>query len=199
MIVFPYRGSVDRSLQLQETNLRLGPRAIRVHEAPRPGRRRADVNVTSNTGTELPRATHEVNIAKSLAPPSHQLTYLGLSLLLLMLHSSFYRRSVYGNNEIVIPVKSILTLLCLEVLNPFYIFQLFSFCLWVADDYYYYAMVILFMSSVGILMAVFQTRRVRNFSFPSCRIPIAIINLGEFFHRTSTIYGPQCILPMWRQ
>ncbi|KAF3426213.1 hypothetical protein E2986_01905 [Frieseomelitta varia] len=69
------------------------------------------------------------------------------------------RRSVYGNNEIVIPVKSIITLLCLEVLNPFYVFQLFSFCLWVADNYYYYAMVILTMSSIGIIMAVFQTRR----------------------------------------
>ncbi|KAG7209849.1 hypothetical protein KM043_011454 [Ampulex compressa] len=71
----------------------------------------------------------------------------------------YMRRSVYGNNEIVIPVKSILTLFCLEVLNPFYVFQLFSFCLWVADDYYYYAMVILGMSSAGIIMAVFQTRR----------------------------------------
>ncbi|XP_066597773.1 polyamine-transporting ATPase 13A3 isoform X2 [Prorops nasuta] len=71
----------------------------------------------------------------------------------------YMRRSVYGNNEIVIPVKSIFALLCLEVLNPFYVFQLFSFALWVADDYYYYAMVILGMSSVGIIMAVFQTRK----------------------------------------
>ncbi|XP_050450065.1 polyamine-transporting ATPase 13A3 isoform X1 [Cataglyphis hispanica] len=71
----------------------------------------------------------------------------------------YMRRNVYGNNEIVIPVKSIFTLLCLEVLNPFYAFQLFSFCLWIADDYYYYAMVILVMSSAGIIMAVFQTRR----------------------------------------
>ncbi|EFN68541.1 Probable cation-transporting ATPase 13A3 [Camponotus floridanus] len=71
----------------------------------------------------------------------------------------YMRRNVYGNNEIVIPVKSIFTLLCLEVLNPFYVFQLFSFCLWIADDYYYYAMVILAMSSAGIMMAVFQTRR----------------------------------------
>ncbi|RLU24127.1 hypothetical protein DMN91_004336 [Ooceraea biroi] len=71
----------------------------------------------------------------------------------------YIRRNVYGNNEIVIPVKSILTLLCLEVLNPFYVFQLFSFCLWIADDYYYYAMVILAMSSASIMMAVFQTRR----------------------------------------
>ncbi|CAK9833512.1 Polyamine-transporting ATPase 13A3 [Anthophora retusa] len=74
-------------------------------------------------------------------------------------HEQHMRRSVYGNNEIVIPVKSILTLLCLEVLNPFYVFQIFSFCLWVADNYYYYAMVILMMSSVSVMMAVFQTRR----------------------------------------
>ncbi|XP_012139702.1 polyamine-transporting ATPase anne boleyn isoform X2 [Megachile rotundata] len=74
-------------------------------------------------------------------------------------HEQHMRRSVYGNNEIVIPVKSIVTLLALEVLNPFYVFQLFSFCLWIADNYYYYAMVILTMSSIGILMAVFQTRR----------------------------------------
>lgn len=78
------------------------------------------------------------------------------------------RRNVYGNNEIVIPVKSIFTLLCLEVLNPFYVFQLFSFCLWIADDYYYYAMVILAMSSAGIMMAVFQTRRVSHSSSISC-------------------------------
>lgn len=59
-------------------------------------------------------------------------------------------------------MKSICTLLCLEVLNPFYVFQLFSFCLWIADDYYYYAVVILLMSSAGVIMAVFQTRRVSH-------------------------------------
>ncbi|XP_043505949.1 polyamine-transporting ATPase 13A3 isoform X1 [Polistes fuscatus] len=71
----------------------------------------------------------------------------------------YMRRCVYGNNEIVIPVKSIITLLCLEILNPFYVFQLFSFVLWVMDDYYFYAMVILLMSSIGIIMAVNQSRR----------------------------------------
>ncbi|XP_067207720.1 polyamine-transporting ATPase 13A3 isoform X2 [Linepithema humile] len=71
----------------------------------------------------------------------------------------YIRRNVYGNNEIVVPVKCIFTLLCLEVLNPFYVFQLFSFGLWIADDYYYYAMVIITMSAAGIMMAVFQTRQ----------------------------------------
>nr|CAD7406440.1 unnamed protein product [Timema poppensis] len=68
-------------------------------------------------------------------------------------------RIVYGNNEIVVPVKGIITLLFLEVLNPFYVFQLFSFCLWFADDYIYYAMAILAMSAFGIIMAIIQTRK----------------------------------------
>ncbi|XP_051165501.1 polyamine-transporting ATPase 13A3 isoform X1 [Leptopilina boulardi] len=71
----------------------------------------------------------------------------------------YMRRSIYGNNEIVISVKTILTLLCLEVLNPFYVFQIFSFSLWIADNYVYYAMVILTMSGVSVGMAVLQTRR----------------------------------------
>ncbi|XP_033335964.2 polyamine-transporting ATPase anne boleyn isoform X1 [Megalopta genalis] len=74
-------------------------------------------------------------------------------------HEQHMRRCVYGSNKIMIPVKNIMTLVGLEVLNPFYVFQLLSFCLWVADNYYYYAMAILSMSSVGILMAAFQNRR----------------------------------------
>ncbi|GLG93617.1 Cation-transporting ATPase [Gryllus bimaculatus] len=69
------------------------------------------------------------------------------------------RRVVYGSNEIVVPVRGVITLLFLEVLNPFYVFQLFSFCLWFADNYIYYAMAILAMSAFGITMAIIQTRK----------------------------------------
>jgi len=57
--------------------------------------------------------------------------------------------------------SSIVTLLFLEVLNPFYIFQLFSFILWFSDEYYYYAAAIMLMSVFGITMSVRQTRKVR--------------------------------------
>ena len=53
------------------------------------------------------------------------------------------RRLVYGNNQINVPIKGILTLLFLEALNPFYVFQVFSVMLWFAYNYYYYACVII--------------------------------------------------------
>lgn len=72
----------------------------------------------------------------------------------------FFRRAVYGANEIIVPMRSITALLFLEILNPFYIFQIFSFTLWMVDDYVYYALAILLMSCCSITVAVAQTRRV---------------------------------------
>ncbi|XP_050315902.1 polyamine-transporting ATPase 13A3 isoform X2 [Anthonomus grandis grandis] len=72
---------------------------------------------------------------------------------------NFMRRLVYGPNLILVKESSIATLLFLEVLNPFYIFQMFSFILWFSDQYYYYAAAILAMSVFGITMTVRQTRK----------------------------------------
>lgn len=85
----------------------------------------------------------------------------------LLYHSDFFqysRRLVYGPNKIVVKELSICTLLCLEVLNPFYIFQILSFILWFADDYYYYAATIMLMAMGGIGMSVMQTRKVSIFA-----------------------------------
>ncbi|CAH2008119.1 unnamed protein product [Acanthoscelides obtectus] len=71
----------------------------------------------------------------------------------------FMRLLVYGPNRITIKEQSILTLLFLEVLNPFYIFQIFSFILWFADNYYYYALTLMIMAAFGITMTVTQTRK----------------------------------------
>ncbi|XP_055377256.1 polyamine-transporting ATPase 13A3 [Condylostylus longicornis] len=69
------------------------------------------------------------------------------------------RRFVYGINEISVPMKGVMTLLFLEVLNPFYVFQIFSVCLWLAYNYYYYAAVIVLMSAFGIIMSILQTKK----------------------------------------
>lgn len=75
-----------------------------------------------------------------------------------------FRRAVYGMNEIIVPMRSVMALLFLEVLNPFYIFQIFSFTLWIVDNYVYYALCILAMSCCSIVIAVIQTRKVRRHS-----------------------------------
>ncbi|XP_058466669.1 polyamine-transporting ATPase 13A3 [Malaya genurostris] len=77
----------------------------------------------------------------------------------LSLYEQSIRRLVYGSNEILIPLRGVLTLLFLEVLNPFYVFQIFSVCLWFAYDYYYYATVILLMSAFGISLSIIQTQK----------------------------------------
>lgn len=76
----------------------------------------------------------------------------------LTLGQQYLRRAVYGRNEIVVPLRGIIALLFLEVLNPFYVFQFFSFILWFADDYIYYAFAILIMSTASIVMTIIQTR-----------------------------------------
>jgi len=69
------------------------------------------------------------------------------------------RRAVYGSNYIHVPVKSIMQLLLLEVLNPFYIFQVVSIMIWISIAYYYFAGAIMIMSAVGVVVSVTQTRR----------------------------------------
>uniref|UniRef100_G3R772 Polyamine-transporting ATPase 13A3 n=1 Tax=Gorilla gorilla gorilla TaxID=9595 RepID=G3R772_GORGO len=47
----------------------------------------------------------------------------------------------------------------LVVLNPFYIFQLFSVILWSTDEYYYYALAIVVMSIVSIVSSLYSIRK----------------------------------------
>nr|XP_056719148.1 polyamine-transporting ATPase 13A3-like [Euleptes europaea] len=70
-----------------------------------------------------------------------------------------YRRLFYGANQIDVQVPSVPKLLIKEVLNPFYIFQVFSMVLWSLDDYYLYASAILFMSLVSISCSLYTLRK----------------------------------------
>ncbi|XP_066578487.1 polyamine-transporting ATPase 13A3 isoform X2 [Amia ocellicauda] len=70
-----------------------------------------------------------------------------------------YRRLFYGANQIEVKVPSIPKLLVKEVLNPFYIFQVFSVLLWSLDDYYYYASAILFMSLLSVCTSLYTVRK----------------------------------------
>ncbi|XP_022217450.2 probable cation-transporting ATPase 13A3 isoform X1 [Drosophila obscura] len=77
----------------------------------------------------------------------------------LTVNEQLSRRIVFGENEITVPLRDVKTLLFLEVLNPFYVFQIFSVVLWFTYDYYYYACVILLMSIFGITMSILQTKK----------------------------------------
>ncbi|XP_014236851.1 cation-transporting ATPase 13A2 isoform X1 [Trichogramma pretiosum] len=100
----------------------------------------------------------------------------------------FMRRGVYGANEIVVPVSSLLTLILLEVLNPFYVFQIFSFALWISDNYIYYALVILSMSVCGVIMASVQTRRnQRNLSSTVSSSDVVTVLRDRATDKTMTI------------
>lgn len=70
------------------------------------------------------------------------------------------RRLLYGLNDMEIRVQSVLALVLLELLNPFYVFQIFSLAVWFSEKYYYYTIAIVVMSTFGITFTVRQTRRV---------------------------------------
>ncbi|XP_030608317.1 probable cation-transporting ATPase 13A3 isoform X2 [Archocentrus centrarchus] len=70
-----------------------------------------------------------------------------------------YRRLFFGENEIAVRVPSLFKLLIKEVLNPFYIFQLFSIILWSLEDYYYYASAIVFMSVISIVTSLYTIKK----------------------------------------
>ncbi|XP_055481132.1 probable cation-transporting ATPase 13A4 isoform X3 [Psammomys obesus] len=68
------------------------------------------------------------------------------------------RRLICGPNAIDVEITPIWKLLIKEVLNPFYIFQLFSVCLWFSEDYKEYALAIILMSVVSIALTVYDLR-----------------------------------------
>ncbi|XP_030647267.1 probable cation-transporting ATPase 13A3 [Chanos chanos] len=74
-------------------------------------------------------------------------------------HQQEFRRLFFGVNEIAVKVPSVFKLLIKEVLNPFYIFQLFSVILWSADEYYYYAAAIVFMSVISIATSLYTIKK----------------------------------------
>lgn len=84
------------------------------------------------------------------------------------------RSTIFGHNNLNIEEKTIVQLLADEVLHPFYVFQIFSILLWLADDYYYYASCIFIISLVSIVNSLVETkstiRRLQEMSRFSCDI-----------------------------
>ena len=69
------------------------------------------------------------------------------------------RSLLFGRNEIIVPLESILKLFVKELLTPFYVFQVFSLIWWAIDEYYNYAAAISITSILTLAMALYQTRK----------------------------------------
>ncbi|XP_046580433.1 polyamine-transporting ATPase 13A3-like [Haliotis rubra] len=72
------------------------------------------------------------------------------------------RQVLYGVNSIRVHVMPIIKILFKEVLSPFYVFQVFSVSIWFADDYTIYASCIVFISSLSIIITIYQTRKMQR-------------------------------------
>ncbi|CAN3363072.1 vacuolar cation-transporting ATPase Ypk9p [Diutina catenulata] len=86
------------------------------------------------------------------------------------------RLEVFGANSIELENKSVGALLVEEVLHPFYVFQVFSVFLWLADDYYYYASCIFLISAISIANSLVETkgtiRRLQEMSKFTCEVRV---------------------------
>ncbi|XP_060098855.1 probable cation-transporting ATPase 13A4 [Heteronotia binoei] len=69
------------------------------------------------------------------------------------------RKLICGQNIIDVEITPIWKLLVKEVLNPFYVFQLFSISLWLAEDYIEYSVAIVLMSLLSIALTVYDLRK----------------------------------------
>lgn len=67
----------------------------------------------------------------------------------------------------VVEVHSYWKLFFAEVLNPFYVFQIFSVCLWFFDEYEYYAFCVLASSAFSIGTSLYQLKEVCYIFFPN--------------------------------
>lgn len=86
------------------------------------------------------------------------------------------RLKIFKSNDLKIEEKTTIQLLSDEVLHPFYVFQVFSVFLWLADDYYYYAFCIFLISLVSIISTLIETkstiRRLQAISNFSCDVRV---------------------------
>jgi len=66
--------------------------------------------------------------------------------------------------------------LYLQIINPFYVFQIFSIILWCCDEYYIYAGCILVISLISIGVELYETRKVclLGRSLPSVSVCLSV-------------------------
>ncbi|KAL8428550.1 hypothetical protein Efla_003321 [Eimeria flavescens] len=68
------------------------------------------------------------------------------------------RQELYGPSNLHVECRSLCSLFAAEVLQPFYLCQIFAILLWLADEYYCYAIVISIITGAATVADVLSTR-----------------------------------------
>eukprot|EP00116_Pleurobrachia_bachei_P008072 sb/3468334/ len=72
---------------------------------------------------------------------------------------SFIALDVYGPNVLDIKAESYLEIFTNNILDPYYVFQIFTLILWCYAGYYYYCVGVILVASIIISIALFILRR----------------------------------------
>ena len=106
---------------------------------------------------------------------------------------------IYSKCNFDFEISSVIKLLILEITDPFYLFQVGSIVLWFNNNYVKYAVVIIIMTVVSIIYAVYETRvnllQIKKMSKYS--IDVVILRDGNFTNMTSDelVPGDVYIIP----
>ncbi|CRG97939.1 cation-transporting ATPase 1, putative [Plasmodium gallinaceum] len=68
------------------------------------------------------------------------------------------RKLLYGECNFNIKLDTLFVLLFKEIIHPFFIFQIFAMIIWSIDNYYEYALTILFITSISTIIELHSTR-----------------------------------------
>ena len=77
---------------------------------------------------------------------------------------SVWKMNVYYTCAVYLWCHADLTVFVLQVLNPFYIFQICSVILWSLDEYYIYAGCIVLISCISLGVELYETRKVGTYN-----------------------------------
>ncbi|XP_077394901.1 polyamine-transporting ATPase 13A3-like [Festucalex cinctus] len=70
-----------------------------------------------------------------------------------------YRALFFGENKIDVKIPPLPKLFVQEVLNPFYILELFAVILWAVEDYYHYSVFVFLMATILIATSLYTIRK----------------------------------------
>lgn len=68
-------------------------------------------------------------------------------------------KTLYGECLILVPVIPLPLMIFKELLNPFYLFQVYAVILWCFEEYYYYAIAIVIITSISFTSTIVTTRK----------------------------------------